>query len=242
MSDGFGFRCWVIPAMTSLTAAFAVLAIVSSSSIIFPFAFFWKSSIATLDKIEPDSATAAFPFSNSTTLILFVPRCLAAPFVVWLSAARTIASLQTIPRIRVTRAFRLGFGQPNQFAAGVSSMLLPLIRKNGSLDVYERQGAPASRIHRGLIVGRLFHRVLDAPIIGHFFGRNVLGKTVKDYRHLPFPMLDVAIGEGKISALAVPIRRHVPPLIGRGIRHGRIAGIAKLSVKNRVFIFVNENK
>ena len=125
MSGECGFRSLVIPVITSLTASSAVFATVSSFSISLPFAFRWKSSIATFDKIEPDSATAAFPFANSMTLILFVPSCLAAPFVVWLSAANTIASLQTMPRIRVIRVFRLGFGQPKRFTAGEPSILLP---------------------------------------------------------------------------------------------------------------------
>ncbi len=55
-------------------------------------------------------------------------------------------------------------------------------------------------------------------------------------------MLNMAVGERKIGALIVTIGGHVPPFIRRGKRKRRVSRIPELPVKDRVFIFVNENK
>ena len=55
-------------------------------------------------------------------------------------------------------------------------------------------------------------------------------------------MFHMTVGEGKVGALVVAVRWHVPPLIGPITGEGRIADIAKLSVKNGVFVFVDKDK
>ena len=94
----------------------------------------------------------------------------------------------------------------------------------------------------GLIVVRwLFHGVLYALIVRHFFRRHVLDKDFKDFRNLPSPMFHVAIGERKITRLIVPVGGQVPPDVLREQRGAR-RRISELRVQYSALVFIYKHK
>ena len=91
-----------------------------------------------------------------------------------------------------------------------------------------------------LIIGGLFHGILEALEVGHFRGWNRLPPIVKYFWNPPFPMFDMAVGKRKVRALIVTACRHVPPDVL--LINGADGRITKLRIQLRVLVLVNEDK
>src|SRR5262245_34613051 len=82
---------------------------------------------------------------------------------------------------------------------------------------------------------------LNAPVILQFHRPGyILAKIAENLGFFPFPAFDVAVGEGKIAALAMPVGRQVPPL---SIRIGRARPRnAEQRIKDASFMHINEHE
>ena len=78
------------------------------------------------------------------------------------------------------------------------------------------------------------HPVVIRPVCGRDRHRIALGNL----RRRPVPVLRMTVGKREIGSLTMPIRGHVPPLIGVAvIRRGH----SKMHVQHRIFILINED-